>query len=57
MTSKFEEMLNSGPKVLNIGLESFYESMQTQGIPVLHIDWEPPAQGDVELIALLEKLL
>ncbi|MFX0051589.1 MAG: fdrA domain protein [Candidatus Hodarchaeota archaeon] len=57
MTKKIEEMLGSGPKVLNIGLESFYESLQAQGIPVIHIDWEPPAQGDVELIALLDKLL
>ncbi|MFX0183140.1 MAG: fdrA domain protein [Candidatus Hodarchaeota archaeon] len=57
MTNKIEEMLVNGPKVLNIGLESFYESMKTQGIPILHIDWEPPAQGDAELIALLEKLL
>ncbi|MFX0172868.1 MAG: fdrA domain protein [Candidatus Hodarchaeota archaeon] len=57
MTRKIEEMLSNGPKVLNIGLESFYESMQIQGIPIIHIDWEPPAQGDVELIALLEKLL
>jgi hypothetical protein len=57
MTNKIEEMLIIGPKVLNIGLESFFESMQTQGIPVVYIDWEPPAQGDTELIALLEILL
>jgi FdrA protein len=57
MTNKIEELLVIGPKVLNIGLESFLESCQTQGIPVVHIDWEPPAQGDAELIALLEKLL
>jgi hypothetical protein len=57
MTVKISEMLSNGPKVLNIGLKTFFESCQTQGIPVLHIQWEPPAQGDSELIDLLDRLL
>jgi len=57
MTSKINELLSNGPKVLNIGLKSFFDSCQTQGIPVVHIQWEPPAQGDPELIAILDKLL
>ncbi|MFX1283562.1 MAG: fdrA domain protein [Promethearchaeota archaeon] len=54
---KFNELLSTGPKVLNIGLKSFYESCETQGIPVVHIRWEPPAQGKPKLLSLLDELL
>lgn len=54
---KIDELLSTGPKVLNIGLQSFFESCETQGIPAAHIHWEPPAQGDPELLSLLDKLL
>lgn len=54
---KFDKLLSTGPKVLNIGLQSFFESCETQGIPVVHIRWEPPAQGNPELLSLLDELL
>lgn len=57
MTEKIDELLNSGPQVLNIGLRSFHEACETQGIPTVHIHWEPPAQGNKELLYLLDKLL
>jgi hypothetical protein len=57
MESKIEELLTNGPSVINIGLHSFFESSNAQGIPVVHIKWEPPAQGNQELLKLLEKLL
>jgi hypothetical protein len=57
MFEKIDELLSAGPKVLNIGLRSFHEACETQGIPTVHIHWEPPAQGDKELLFLLDKLL
>jgi hypothetical protein len=57
MDSKASQLLTEGPKVINIGLRSFFESSNTQGIPVVHIKWEPPAHGNQELVILLEKLL
>ena len=57
ITNKIDELLSSGPKVLNIGLRSFHEACEIQGIPTVHIHWEPPAQGDSELLMILEKLL
>ncbi|MHA2224049.1 MAG: fdrA domain protein [Candidatus Hodarchaeales archaeon] len=57
MTNKLDKMLSEDPKVINIGLRSFFESCQTQGIKVVHIHWEPPAQGDNDLLDLLDKLL
>jgi hypothetical protein len=57
MMNKIDELLSTGPKVLNIGLKSFFESCESQGIPVVHIRWEPPAHGDPELLKILEKIL
>jgi hypothetical protein len=55
--NKIDELLSTGPKVLNIGLKSFFDSCETQGIPTAHIHWEPPAQGDPELMKILEQIL
>ncbi len=35
--------------VINVGLESMAQSIQTQGIPVTDVDWRPPAEGVVRL--------
>ncbi|MFX0122539.1 MAG: hypothetical protein ACFFAE_02820 [Candidatus Hodarchaeota archaeon] len=55
--NRIDELLSTGPKVVNIGLKSFFESCEVQGIPVVHIRWEPPAHGDPELLKILEKVL
>lgn len=44
-------------EVINIGLEEFYEALESQGVPVVQVDWQPPAAGDDELIDLLDRLL
>jgi FdrA protein len=41
---------------LNVGLESFAESLQAQDASVLQVDWRPPAGGNERLMALLEKM-
>ena len=43
-------------RVINIGLDSFFESLKDLGVEVLHVDWRPPADGDSKLIDILEKL-
>jgi hypothetical protein len=30
---------------LNLGLESFYESMRSQGVEAIAVDWQPPLEG------------
>jgi hypothetical protein len=57
LTEKIDKLLLNGPNVLNIGLKSFSESIVAQGSNSIHINWTPPAQGDPELLLLLEKLL
>jgi hypothetical protein len=57
MTKRMDSLLSDGPKVINIGLRSFFEACESQGVPSVHIQWQPPAQGNQELLHLLDKLL
>ncbi|HET9906267.1 MAG TPA: acyl-CoA synthetase FdrA [Anaerolineales bacterium] len=41
---------------INIGLESFYESLISQGAQAVHVEWRPPAGGNEKLAALLAKM-
>jgi FdrA protein len=50
------EILSSPLSAINVGLEIFYESLQTQGADAVHVDWRPPAGGKENLIALLAKM-
>lgn len=42
--------------VINLGLPSFYDDLKRQGATCLHVDWTPPAGGDVRLIEILDRL-
>jgi FdrA protein len=41
---------------INVGLESFYESLISQGAQAVHVDWRPPAGGNERLASLLAKM-
>ncbi|MDP6792756.1 MAG: acyl-CoA synthetase FdrA, partial [Anaerolineales bacterium] len=41
---------------INIGLESFYESLTIQGAGAVHVEWRPPAQGNEELMSILANM-
>ena len=41
---------------INVGLESFTESLTAQSAPVIQVDWKPPAGGDERLMAILERM-
>jgi FdrA protein len=41
---------------INIGLDSFTESLKAQGAQVIQVDWKPAAGGNSDLMALLEKM-
>jgi FdrA protein len=41
---------------INVGLESFTESLNAQGAQVMQVDWRPPASGDEKLMAILERM-
>jgi FdrA protein len=56
MPAHLPALLADGPKVINLGLEQFATQLKTCGVPVLHVDWRPPAAGDRRLTAMLERL-
>jgi len=41
---------------INIGLESFAASLRAQGAAVSQVDWRPPAGGNEQLMAILERM-
>ncbi len=41
---------------VNVGLESFYESVVGQGGMAVQVDWRPPAGGNEKLMAILAKM-
>jgi hypothetical protein len=49
-------MLRKPPAVINVGLELFTESLKAQSVPVVSVDWRPPAGGKQHLLDLLDKL-
>jgi FdrA protein len=55
--NKLEELLHQGPVAINIGVVDFAETLQIQGVQVIHVNWTPPAGGDPELMELLDQLL
>ena len=48
--------LNGPFAAINVGLESFTESLKSQETDVIQVDWKPAAGGNTDLAALLEKM-
>ncbi len=51
-----EKLFNKELKVINIGIEMFADDLEKQDVEVIHVDWQPPAGGDLDVLKLLEKL-
>lgn len=41
---------------INVGLETFTESLNDQGAQVIQVDWRPPASGNEKLMGILERM-
>ena len=48
--------LKDSLSAINVGLESFAESLLAQDASVIHVDWRPPAGGNQELMSILERM-
>jgi hypothetical protein len=57
MEQKIEKLLSEPMIVINVGLSQFSISLEKQGVEVVQVDWNPPADGDKEMIDLLDQLL
>lgn len=55
MESK-SSVLNREIRVINIGIERFSEDLKEANVPVIQMDWRPPAGGNKKLIDLLDRL-
>ena len=41
---------------INVGLESFYDSLKVQGAAAIQVDWRPPAGGNEKLMDILARM-
>ena len=57
MQEKAHEILEVPLVVISVGVRTFADSFERQGIEVTQVDWVPPAAGDQKMIDLLEDLL
>ena len=53
---KKTNLLREQLKVVNIGISTFADDLQSQNVEVVNVNWKPPAGGDEEMIKLLEKV-
>ena len=51
-----DDLLTAPLRVINVGLEGLAESLEALEVPVVQVDWRPPAGGDPKLADLLSKL-
>jgi FdrA protein len=50
------QSLNQPVAVINIGLETFFDSLTQQGAKAVQVDWRPPAGGNERLMDILSKM-
>ena len=52
---KISSLLETGVRVVNFGMESFYNDLKEQGVSVVQLDWRPPV-AKKDLLSKLKKL-
>lgn len=45
------------PRIVNLGIQTFYEALMAQGVQAVQISWSPPVKQDAETESLLEGYL
>ena len=51
-----QKLFEGSLSVINLGLPNFFDDLKQQGAACVHVDWTPPAGGDVRLIEILDRL-
>jgi hypothetical protein len=54
---KLEDLLRTGPVVVNIGVRDFATGLERRGVRVIHVAWRPPRKRDPKLDRILSQLL
>ena len=50
------EAIRGPVAAVNVGLESFYDSLVAQGAAAVQVEWKPPAGGDDKLAGILARM-
>jgi hypothetical protein len=56
VSAHVRRLLSTSPHVVNIGLEGFALDLARRDVPVVHVQWSPPAADDPHLAGLLARL-
>ncbi|MGI6084033.1 MAG: hypothetical protein ACOYIF_01150 [Acetivibrionales bacterium] len=48
---------NKKIRVINIGIQVFYEALKYQNVKAVQIDWRPPVKQSEEITSILDMLL
>lgn len=56
MSEAVKQLLNEGPKGVNVGLKGFAETLARNGAAAVHVDWRPPARGNARLADILDRM-
>jgi len=49
------ELFKTPLQVVNIGIGTFAETLRQQDVPVVEVDWQPPAGGNTALVEILKQ--
>ncbi|MGB9839903.1 fdrA domain protein [Thermovenabulum sp.] len=56
LLSKINELFKKELKVVNIGITGFRDDLKSLKVPVIHVEFRPPAGGNAKLLSILKKL-
>lgn len=48
---------NQKPRIVNLGIQTFFDALVAQGATCVQLDWTPPARQDAETESLLDQYL
>ncbi len=54
--SRVNDLFGTSLQVTNIGLEIFRDTLKQQHVSTVHVGWRPPAEGNVLLAQLLDRM-
>lgn len=57
MTNKQRKLLDSDLKVINVGMNIFYDALMVQDVKVIQVDWKPGPVLDKLSEEILSKIM
>jgi len=51
------ELFKRPLSVINVGIEKLAEHLPNLGVEVIHVDWKPPANGNLGILKKLKQVI